>query len=269
MQIAKEHGALILSRLDGTIGSLRNHGAEHAKGHILAFVDADCQVPKNWLTDGVRHFDQNDVAVAGCRLCHDVSTWVAKSWSLIHSENIVVGETDWVPSGSMLVSRYCFHEVKGFDEGLSSSEDYDLCLRVRSQGYKVVSDPKISAIHLDPPKTLFEFYKKELWHGRGMLKTSSTQNLKPSRALLYAIFYLLSMIGIVFGLMMSLLLDTHVVLIFFTVTCLFIPFLLAAKTTLLSKSYKYIFSLTLMYVVYGLARSVCLVNLHKLRTHEH
>ncbi|MFH0876150.1 MAG: glycosyltransferase family 2 protein [archaeon] len=40
----------------------RNKGAEIAKGDILAFVDSDCEVPRDWLKNFERIFETKDVA---------------------------------------------------------------------------------------------------------------------------------------------------------------------------------------------------------------
>ena len=260
IEISSRFPVEILQKRGGTIGALRNYGAKNAKGDIFAFIDADCQIQKKWLVNAVRHFDNLEIAAVGSRLNHLESTWVAKCWSMMNFEKIVSGETRWVPSGNMLVAKKCFNQVDGFDEQLRTSEDYDLCLRLRSKGYKIISDPNISSIHLDPPKTLSEFYKKEKWHGQEMLKIFLRGNQRISRAFIYAIFYLVCTIGIFSGVAISLIFGIHSVLIFSTSTFVLAPFLLAIKTAYQSKSYKYIFPLGLMFMAYGIARSVVLAG---------
>lgn len=263
--LAKKFGVRVLPKLDGTIASLRNYGAKHAKGDIFGFIDADCQVPQNWLKDALQHFGRPAIAAVGSRLIHEASTWVAKGWSLIHSDKIEEGDVDWIPSGSMLVTKSCFAKVNGFSEELITSEDVDLCQKLRAIGYKIISEPKISALHLDPPKTLFIFFKKELWHGQEMLRTIKKQNLKISRALAYGIFYSICIIFIAFGIVISLTFRSHGVLFFSLLLFFLAPFLLAIKTVLINKSYKSFFGLILIYMAYGLARSACLLGYRKQR----
>jgi GT2 family glycosyltransferase len=249
-----------LQKLGGTIGALRNFGTKNARGNIVAFIDADCQIQKTWLKDALKNFHDSKIAAVGSRLSHLESTWVAKCWSIMHSEKIVSGETEWVPSGNMVVARKCFQEVNGFDEQLRTSEDYDLCLRLRSKGYKIISDPKISSLHLKPPRTLLEFYKKEKWHGQEMLKIFLDRNQKPSRAFMYATFYLFCMVGIILGGIISLLFRNHWVLLLSTSAFILTPFLLGIETAYRSRNYKYVFALGLMFMDYGIARSVALIR---------
>src|SRR5690554_2773864 len=39
----------VLQLAKGNVGAVRNHGAAHARGDVLFFIDADCLVDPNWL----------------------------------------------------------------------------------------------------------------------------------------------------------------------------------------------------------------------------
>lgn len=261
VEIAKQFGICILTKLNGTIGALRNYGAKHTRGNIIAFIDADCQVHRNWLKEALKHFDNPQIAAVGSRLDHLASTWVSKCWSLMHSKKIVNGETDWLPSGNMIVLKKYFDEINGFDEQLTTSEDYDLCLRLRLRGYKIISDPKISSLHLDPPKTLIEFYKKEIWHGQEMLKTFLKSPLHLPRSLIYATFYLFCTLTILIGIIINLKEGIYSILFISSIAFLLVPLILAIITSFRRRSYKHVFQLTLMYMVYGIARAASLIRI--------
>ena len=49
-QIARQFGAQVLHMPGLLIGALRNRGASVAKGEWLAFIDADIEMPEDWLT---------------------------------------------------------------------------------------------------------------------------------------------------------------------------------------------------------------------------
>ena len=72
----------------------------------------------------------------------------------------------------MAVRRSAFEEVGGFDESLSTCEDVDLCNRLRTAGWRLLSDSRLSNVHLGDPETLNEVFWGELWRGRNNLKVS-------------------------------------------------------------------------------------------------
>jgi glycosyltransferase involved in cell wall biosynthesis len=61
--VARELGATVISNVKQTVSPGRNIGFENAKGELIAFTDADCIIDKNWLTNCVKYFEQ-DEAVA-------------------------------------------------------------------------------------------------------------------------------------------------------------------------------------------------------------
>jgi GT2 family glycosyltransferase len=77
-----------------------------------------------------------------------------------------------LPSGNLILTRSAFEAVGGFDEGFATGEDTDLCLRLKKAGYRLVACSAIKVVHLNEPKTLGDLYRKQLWHGRGMLKVA-------------------------------------------------------------------------------------------------
>ncbi len=51
VEIAKKYGCRILYEDIGTRGGACNVGVRNAEGKFIAFTDADCVVPKDWLTN--------------------------------------------------------------------------------------------------------------------------------------------------------------------------------------------------------------------------
>ena len=56
IDIVKAYGAIVATKNNGTIGSLRNFGARLSSGDFIAFLDADCIVPEDWLTRALAFF---------------------------------------------------------------------------------------------------------------------------------------------------------------------------------------------------------------------
>ena len=169
VDIAKSYNAKVFVKPDLTIAGLRNFGAELSKGRILVFLDADCTVFPDWLT--VASIWLNDESVScfgGPPEIPEDSTWVQKSWYLVREKHMNVVDVDWLESMNMFVRKETFNEVQGFDESLTTCEDYDLSLRLKKYG-RIVADKKIRAIHHGEAASLVHFYKKESWRGTSNL----------------------------------------------------------------------------------------------------
>ena len=94
-----------------------------------------------------------------------------------------------------------FFDVNGFDASLKSGEDYDICNRLKSKGYSVWSYPNLSVVHLKNPKTIFEFIKRERWHGIGGVQNWKRNKL--DKTIIGSIIFIFSIfvfcLGILFG----------------------------------------------------------------------
>src|SRR5690554_7504849 len=64
-EIAANFNVKILQQSTGPVGAVRNAGASLAKGGLLAFIDADCVAPKDWLSIGTRALLASDSAAYG------------------------------------------------------------------------------------------------------------------------------------------------------------------------------------------------------------
>ena len=89
----------------------------------------------------------------------------------------------------MVMRRDLFDCLGGFDEALKTGEDYDICMRAIGLGGEVFNSPKLIAVHRGYPQTLWQFVKREAWHGIGDVKPLS--NVLQSKVALAAIFFFL------------------------------------------------------------------------------
>ncbi|CDF84094.1 hypothetical protein PKB_2747 [Pseudomonas knackmussii B13] len=80
-RIASEHGAQVLRHPGLAIGALRNRGAQAASGDCLAFIDADIEVPGDWLKRWRQvHEDRRaDVLALDCDTPAQ-APWFARAW---------------------------------------------------------------------------------------------------------------------------------------------------------------------------------------------
>lgn len=140
--------------------SARNLGAKHAKGHILAFTDADCYAPKNWIKNIVKAYKKiPEVVGVGGPLSPSKKNIIAKIELLknkyLHkmSNKIIIGGEE-VPVGftnNMSYKSKIFLKFKGFNERFDkpAGEDFDLKQRICRKGYKVAFIPN-PIIHMEP-----------------------------------------------------------------------------------------------------------------------
>lgn len=173
VEIAKTKGAKVYEKPDFTIAGLRNFGVAEAKGEVLAFLDADCTVAPDWLTEASRYLGNKEVVCFGCPpgIPAD-ATWVQKAWFRIRERKGLVDEVEWLESMNMFVPRQAFSSAGGFNEQLVTCEDYDLSLRLKRFG-RIIADPRIVAVHHGEASDIRHFFRKEHWRG-----TSNFQGLK-------------------------------------------------------------------------------------------
>lgn len=202
--IAETKGAKVFSKPELTISGLRNFGAAHSSGQILAFLDADCTVLPNWFEKAALYLDSPEVVCFGSPPIVPVgATWVQKGWFPVRRKKVVQGEIDWLESMNMFVRNMAFHGVRGFDESLITCEDYDLSMRLKQQGL-LICDSSIVAVHHGEAATVTHFLRKEFWRGKsnfagvrqhGLTWAELPSLLAPTLHCLLWILWLLALVG--------------------------------------------------------------------------
>lgn len=136
----------------------RNVGVRKAKGNIVAFTDADCKVPQNWLSSFVAAYKKYPkVAAVGGYLKPSKNNFFAKIEILKNRYLHKIGNKELlgrkeVPIGftnNMSYKKKVFNEFKGFNERFPkpAGEDFDLKQRVTSK-YDVIFIP-IEVRHME------------------------------------------------------------------------------------------------------------------------
>jgi len=182
-----------------TISALRNIGARMTNYEYIAFVDSDCYVDKMWMENLKMAFTDDSCSVVGRYYCMSSidSTWVEKLWCLRRSD--ISGSVKFLPGGNIIFRRSVFDLVGGFDEGLITGEDYDICSRVINNGYSIVNYPGVDVVHMGNYKRLKDVIVKERWYGMGMMSSYR----KPSKPLIASIVFSLCLLMLVFFLLFN------------------------------------------------------------------
>lgn len=83
-EIARSRGVRLEIDPVSRVGGLRNRGAALATGEVLAFLDADCVAPPDWIASAVDALDSDPSlgAVGGNYLVEDGASWIEKVWAL-------------------------------------------------------------------------------------------------------------------------------------------------------------------------------------------
>jgi len=257
-EIARQYNTILLRDDNKRVSGLRNLGAASASGHILAFVDADCIVSKNWLLNAKKYFDSGNIIVWGSPpTIPENATWVQKTWYLVRQKKHRIEEVDWLESMNLFVKEKDFNEVKGFNEVLETAEDVDFCYRIAKKG-KIISDEDIKVIHTGEAKDIKMFIKKEIWRG-----ISNLSGIKSHGLALNEIPSLL--VPIYFGLFMPILIALSLIfrspLFFFLLGFVYLLPSIAVFIKIFIKIKKFrkeLFFLIFLIQVYFFSRSVSL-----------
>jgi glycosyltransferase involved in cell wall biosynthesis len=201
-ELAEAGGARVIRRSSGTIGSLRNVGARHARGRYLLFIDADVSLTAQWrerLPVALQRLEQSELLLTGSHCAPpELGGWIERNWFRQIALQERVGH---LGTGHMLVLRESFERLGGFDETLQTGEDYEFCQRLLQEGGQIVNDASLKVVHHGYPKKLWAFIQREAWHGLG--DVCSLRSVIGSKvalgALAFMIAHLLLVIGAVTG----------------------------------------------------------------------
>jgi glycosyltransferase involved in cell wall biosynthesis len=170
-EIARAAGCRVIAAEPGNVSTSRNLGAAAASGNVLAFVDADCELPEDWLIQCGSELQQPDVVASSMQMAAPASDarWVERTWyELTHRNSASTGVEDapWLATFNLAVHADRFQEAKGFDETLITCEDVDLGYRLNELGrLRFVREGGV--VHHGESKTLAVFFRRESWRARG------------------------------------------------------------------------------------------------------
>jgi len=163
--------ATIVRTHASTVGAARNDGVKtlDPSVEIVCFVDSDCLVPEDFLERVDRAFSERTDDVIGCKVMSPADGhWTEVVSDALHRDGDS-GPRQALNSGCMAVRRSAFLRVGGFSVDLPSNEDYDLCTRLRLTGSTIWQDQSLAIVHLGNPKSARGYFKRMLWHGRGVV----------------------------------------------------------------------------------------------------
>jgi len=151
----------------------RNVGAEATNAPWLLFIDSDCR-PRADLLD--RHFEpgphERTGVVAGAvrAAAHQTSLAASYATSRRHLDEAYHLAAKPYPAGitaNLLVRRDAFNGVGGFERGIKSAGDVELCWRLQEAGWRLEHRPDAVVDHVHPD-SLRPLLRKAFRYGSGL-----------------------------------------------------------------------------------------------------
>jgi len=169
-ELASNYKVKVIKNNAKTPAAVRNAGAKIAQHEILAYVDGDCVVTKQWLELVHNAYQNKNIgAYGGQHIAPKNDNWVVTFWNPTKLK-ASYSEKAKLPGGNFSIRKTLFIEIGGFDESLTSAEDDHLSKQVLSLDYLCVLDSNNYIIHHGYPKTLIDIFKKQQWHGKTQIK---------------------------------------------------------------------------------------------------
>ena len=155
-----------------SISSLRNHGAENAKGEYLAFIDADICLSPDWtrqMLEELQKINSGRVLVSAVQ----DNSQNAKSVERIRTALNNISEDSNVDSlhgSNLFLKSETFITAGGFPAELKTCEDVYFTNQVSKLGVLFLSS-KATFIHLGEDRSYRDMFRKEIWRGLSNLQS--------------------------------------------------------------------------------------------------
>jgi GT2 family glycosyltransferase len=143
-----------------------NRGAKSSRGKYILFLNNDTILTDNWLELLVEAIKEDKAGAVGAKLIYpdgklqeaggiiwnDASGWnYGRGDDPQKPEYNFARDVDYCSGAALLVRKDLFERYGGFDTRFKPAyyEDTDLCFNIRSQGYRVLYQPRSVVVHFE------------------------------------------------------------------------------------------------------------------------
>jgi len=201
IKIASDFPVKIIFENTGTRGAACNIGISSSSGDIVAFTDADCVVPNDWLQKLVDHFRDSDVCVVGGPdLTPKESRVWEKAFGAFHRHVTKLcyrwGPVEQIKGCNSAYRKEALTKVGGFREDLITVEETELHRRIKKSKGKLIYDPGLTVNHFRRTN-LVTFFRQQFRYGFGkasMLRSDPSAIKISNVAAVAPVFVLLALI---------------------------------------------------------------------------
>ena len=258
--ILKDYKVKLVHSKNISISNSRNLAVKQAKGKNLVFIDSDCLADKGLLNIADKYLDK----YACCGSFYKASKkhgWVAKTWLFIEGKK--KGIVDWIPAGTLIVKKKIFLELNGFDEKLETQEDTDFCYRLARKGYKIYNVPEIASTHIGQTDNLKDFFKKEIWRGKGLIRGIKDHGFVKEElpSTILTVYHLFAFVFFI----VSLFFIDYFIISLAAIILILPSFLLAIKKIIQTKKIIYLFNFWILTLLYQIARVVSIFRYNQFK----
>src|SRR5262245_13859693 len=157
------------------VSNARNCGIAESTGELIAFVDADCIVEPQWLTEVVDAFEDPEVGCVAGDLQHVAPQTAAERQSARMLGNwqrfAVASDPPYAITANASFRREVLDQIGGFDPQMTRAQDVELGLRFRERSNRHLAYAENAVARHRNRTTQLGFFRQQLgWaYGAGLV----------------------------------------------------------------------------------------------------
>lgn len=118
----------------------RNTGAKHAQGDVLIFIDSDCTVDKNWLSEIKKNIAQVDGLMGKIQGINNniVATFEQRFYEQITTAAFTEKYLKRIDTRNFIIKKEVFNKLGGFNDQLKYGGDMEFGARLHQAHYQII-----------------------------------------------------------------------------------------------------------------------------------